>query len=181
MGAGRAAEGGFAIVYVAAVLCALQIARALPYVWPWAHVWRCAVCICTKSTASCALNTKSVAAPNHKTPPTPTYNTHTRAFGAACEAEVSKRGVALALMSRASVNAGLMAARPAALAGTWVWRGVLALRYKAGATGPRTRLAPRPRASRVPRIAKKRSTAGYARWGQRSGGYPCACECVCLH
>jgi len=32
------------------------------------------------------------------------------------EAEVFKRGVALALMSRASVNAGLMAVRPAALA-----------------------------------------------------------------
>ena len=31
-GGGRVAEGGFAIVYVAAVLCALQIARARPYV-----------------------------------------------------------------------------------------------------------------------------------------------------
>ena len=77
VGGGGVAEGGFAIVYVAAVLCALQIARALPCVWPWAHVWRCAVCICTKSTASCALNAKSVAAPNHKTPPhPPTHNTH---------------------------------------------------------------------------------------------------------
>ena len=31
------------------------------------------------------------------------YNTHTRALGAACEAEVSKRGVALALIHRECV------------------------------------------------------------------------------
>ena len=77
-------------------------------------------------------------------------------------------------MSRASVNVGLMAVRPAALApgsGVGFWR------YAVRRARRTSRLGLAPRASRVPRIAKKRSIriAGGGR-GQRSGGYPCACK-----
>ena len=75
-----------------------------------------------------------------------------------------------------------MAARPAALAagsGVEFWRyAIRRARLGPARTSPLC-LGPAPRASRVPRIAKKRSTVSQqVAWGQRSGGYmyPCACE-----
>ena len=73
-----------------------------------------------------------------------------------------------------SAKAGLMAARPAALAagsGVEFWRcAIRRARLGPARTSPLC-LGPAPRASRVPRIAKKRSTVSQqVAWGLQRGG-----------